>query len=112
MSRTKFTGRIRAPRTTAWDRRRARAPLVGQARAFDRQDIAVELQQVWQSAFVTRHLPMHALLVRIAPAGMHPNLSVHAGQLSVEGRGKELEVGIRALRLLSAHVVRRLLHLD
>ena len=65
-----------------------------------------------QSAFVTRHFPMYALLIRIAPAGMHPDLSVHAGELAIECLGEELEIGIRAVWLLGAHMVRRFLHLD
>jgi hypothetical protein len=55
---------------------------------------------------------MDALLIRIAPAGMHPDLGVHAGELAIECLSQEREIGIRAVRLLSAHVVRRLLHLD
>src|ERR1043166_917308 len=82
------------------------------AGTFDRQYIAVELQQVRQSTFVARHLPMHALLIGIAPAGMHPDLRVDAGQLAIELLGEELEIGIAAVRLLGAHVLARLLHLD
>src|SRR6516165_4975013 len=51
------------------------------ARAFEGQYIAVELQQVRQSAFVTRHFPMNALLIRISPAGMHPDLGIHVDEL-------------------------------
>src|SRR6516164_7622897 len=65
-----------------------------------------------QSAFVARHFPMYTLLIRIAPACMYPDLSVHAGELAIECLGEKLEIGIRALRLLGAHMVRRLLHLD
>src|SRR5215510_10372106 len=82
------------------------------AGAFNGQDITVELQQVRQSTFVARYLPMYALLIWIAPAGMHPDLGVHPDQLSIEGLSEELEIGIRAVRLLAAHMVRRFFHLN
>src|SRR3984893_11020422 len=65
-----------------------------------------------QSAFVTRHFPMYTLLIRIAPACMYPDLSVHAGELAIECLGEKFQIGIRALWMLGAHMVRRLLHLD
>ena len=65
-----------------------------------------------QGALVARHFPMYALLIGIAPAGMHPDLGVHADELAIERLGEELEIGIRAVRLLGAHMVRRFLHLD
>src|ERR1700736_6249012 len=74
------------------------------ARAFDRQYIAVELQQMRQRALVTRHFPMDALLIGIAPAGMNPNLGVDADELTIELLGEKLEIGIAAVRLLGAHV--------
>src|SRR5258707_15864150 len=60
-----------------------------------------------QRSLVARHLPMYALLVRIAPAGMHPDLGVDAGKLAVERLGEELQIGVRALGLLRAHMGRR-----
>src|ERR1700736_3647149 len=54
------------------------------ARAFDRQYVAVELQQMRQRAFIARHLPMDPLLIGIAPAGMNPDLGVDADQLAIE----------------------------
>src|SRR6185503_392852 len=74
--------------------------------------ITLELQQMRQGAFVARHLPMHALLIGIAPASVHPDLSVYASELAIECVSEELEICIRAVRLLSAHMVRRFLHLD
>ena len=81
-------------------------------RAFESQYITVELQQVRQSAFVTRHFPMDALLIRITPASMHPDLGIHVDELAIERLGEELEIGIRAIWLLGAHMMRRFLHLD
>jgi hypothetical protein len=80
--------------------------------AFNRQYITVELQQLRQSAFVTRHFPMYTLLIRITPAGMHPDLGIHANELAIECLGEELEIGIRAVWLLGAHMVRRFLQLN
>jgi hypothetical protein len=76
------------------------------ARAFEGQYIAVEPQQVRQSAFVTRHFPMDALLIWITPAGMHPDLGIHVDELPIERLGEELEIGVSAVWLLGA---RRLL---
>src|SRR6516162_7480327 len=65
-----------------------------------------------QGALVTRYFPMYTLLIRIAPACVYPNLSIHVGELAIERLGEKLEIGIRALWLLGAHMVRRLLYLD
>jgi hypothetical protein len=43
---------------------------------------------------------------------MHPDLGVHAGELAVERLGEEFEIGVGALFLLRAHVMRRLFDLD
>ena len=43
---------------------------------------------------------------------MHPDFGIYTGELAVERLGEELEIGIRALLLLRAHVMRRLLNLD
>src|SRR5215475_1113576 len=55
---------------------------------------------------------MDTLLIRITPAGMHPDLGIHVDELPVERLGEELEIGIRAIWLLGAHMMRRFLHLD
>ena len=55
---------------------------------------------------------MYALLIRIAPAGVHPDFGVHVGKLAIECFGEELEVGIRAIWFLGATMVRRFLDLD
>ena len=65
-----------------------------------------------QGALVARRLPVHALLVRIAPARVHPDLGVDPDELAIECLGQELEIGIRAVRPRGASVVRRLLDLD
>src|SRR5258707_15430628 len=65
-----------------------------------------------QRRFVARHFPVYTLLIRIAPAGVHPDLSVDTGELAIECLGKKVEIGIRALWLLGAHMMRRLLDLD
>src|SRR5258708_13867579 len=65
-----------------------------------------------QRRFVARHFPVYTLLIRIAPAGVHPDLSVDTGELAIECLGKKVEIGIRALWLLGALMMRRLLHLD
>ncbi len=65
-----------------------------------------------QRALVARHVPVDALLVGIAPAGVHPDLGIHAGELAIEGLGEKLEIGIGGGRLQGAAMVRRLFHLD
>src|SRR5262245_17548251 len=82
------------------------------AGAFNRQDITVELQQVRQSAFVARYFPMYALLIWITPAGMHPDLGIDPDELSIERLGEELQIRVRAVRLLAAHMVRWFFDLD
>src|SRR4030095_7228094 len=49
-----------------------------------------------QRALVARHLPVHALLVRIAPAGVHPDLGVDAHELAVAPLREALGVGAAA----------------
>src|SRR5260370_42508988 len=65
-----------------------------------------------QRRFVARHFPVYTLLIRIAPAGVHPDLSVDTGELAIGCLGKKVEIGIRALWLLGGHMMRRLLDLD
>src|SRR5438046_464800 len=80
--------------------------------ALEGDDVGVELQQIRQRALVARRLPVHALLVRIPPAGMNPDLDVDADELAVERLGQELEVGVGAIGARRAAVVGRLLDLD
>jgi len=68
------------------------------AGAFEGDHVAVELEQMRQRALVARHLPVHALLVRIAPAGVHPDLGVDARELAVERQRQELEIGVGTVR--------------
>src|SRR5271170_726364 len=65
--------------------------------AFEGDDVGLELQQMGQGALVARHFPIDALLIGIAPAGMHPDLGVDAGELPVERLGLKLELGIAAV---------------
>jgi hypothetical protein len=44
------------------------------ASAFEGDDFGIELQQVGQSALVAGNLPIHSLLIGIAPARMRPDL--------------------------------------
>src|SRR5438552_9537534 len=82
------------------------------ALALEGDKVGVELQEMRQGALVARRLPVHALLVRIAPARVHPDLGVDPDELAIECLGQELEIGIRAVRPRGASVVRRLLDLD
>src|SRR5579872_4275534 len=50
------------------------------------------LQQMRQRPLIARHLPIDALLVGVAPAGMHPHLGVDPDKLAVERLGLEFEV--------------------
>src|SRR6516165_8935141 len=43
---------------------------------------------------------------------MHPDLGIHVDELPIERLGEDLEIGIRAVWLLGAHMMRRFLHLD
>ena len=63
-------------------------------------------------AFVAGNLPIDALLVRIAPAGMHPDFGIHADKLAVERLGEEFEVCLGTVGPQRASVMRRFLHLD
>ena len=65
-----------------------------------------------QGALVARHLPIDTLLVGIAPAGVHPDLGVDAGELAVEGFGLEFELGVGAVGPGRQAMMARLLDLD
>jgi len=82
------------------------------ARALERDDVGVELEQLGQGALIARRLPVHALLVGVPPACVHPDLGVDACELPVECLGEELEVGVLAVGPRGAPVVGRLLDLD
>src|ERR1700758_2085648 len=59
--------------------------------------VGIELQQVRQGALVARYFPVDPLLIGIAPASMHPDLGIDAGELVVERLGLEFELGIGAV---------------
>src|SRR5262249_42392654 len=82
------------------------------AGALERDHVAIELEQMGQRPLVARRLPVHALLVRVAPAGVHPDLGVDAFELAVERLRQELELGVGAVRACRAAVMRGLLDLD
>src|SRR5260370_22040680 len=66
--------------------------------AFEGDDVAVQLQQMRQGALVARHVPIDALLVRIAPAAMYPDLGIDPGELAGERLAPEFHGGILAIR--------------
>src|SRR5271155_552861 len=65
-----------------------------------------------QGALVAGDLPIDALLIGIAPAGVYPDLRIDAGELAVEGLGLELEIGVAAVGAGREAMVARLLDLD
>src|SRR5262252_7774773 len=75
-------------------------------------DVGVELEQVRYGALIARRPPVHALLVGVSPARVHPDLGVDVRELPVECLGEELEVGVLAVGPRGAPVVGRLLDLD
>src|SRR5437773_2994224 len=83
------------------------------AAAFEHQDIAVHREEIGQRACVARPVPVEALLVRIAPAGMRPDLGVDALDLAVECGGVKLKVAVTARWLcVAVEMMHRLLDLD
>ena len=82
------------------------------AGAFEGDDVAIELQQIGQGALVARHLPIDPLLIGIAPAGVHPDLGIDAGELAVERLGLEFELGLGAVGPGRQAMMARLLDLD
>src|SRR5437867_5135221 len=83
------------------------------AAAFEHQDIAVHLEKIGQRTCVARPVPVEALLVRITPAGMRPDLGVDALYLAVECGGVKLEVAVAAgWPGVAAEMMHRLLDLD
>jgi hypothetical protein len=82
------------------------------AGTLEGDDISVQLQQMRHCAFVAGHFPVHALLVGVAPAGVHPDFRVDADKLAVESLGEEFEVGVSAIGTQRTAVVRWFLDLD
>ena len=82
------------------------------AGALEGDDVGIELQQVGQRAFIAWHLPIHPLLVGVAPAGVHPDLGIDPGELAVERLGLKFELGFAPVGPGRQPVVTRLLDLD
>jgi hypothetical protein len=53
---------------------------------------------VWHCTLIAWHFPIDTLLVRVAPAGVDPDLGLHFDKLPIESLGEEFEVGVAAIR--------------
>jgi hypothetical protein len=66
----------------------------------------MQLEEIRQGTLVARGLPVDTLLIRIAPAGVDPDLGVDADELTVKCLGEKLQVGVGAVGPGRASVMR------